>query len=160
MPITFLDLGCGGGLMDNAFLFDENSTGICSEEDYPYVMHKRWLRGCGSEKGECTPVPHTRVKTFEDVENTVDALMDAIAQQPVSVAMYVLSQHSRGLLCFVLMQHTHRSLFSWCSIDLITVRPTLSHSNSTSLVYFLILLVATTWTMESQQLVMAPPMMV
>jgi Papain family cysteine protease len=84
------DFGCGGGLMDNAFLFDENSTGICSEEEYPYVMHKRWLRGCGSEKGECTPVEHTRVKTFVDVENTVEALMEAIAQQPVSVAMYVL----------------------------------------------------------------------
>ena len=81
------DLGCGGGLMDNAFLFDENATGICSEEDYPYVMHKRWLRGCGSEKGECTPVEHTRVKTFEDVENTVEGLMAAIAQQPVSVAI-------------------------------------------------------------------------
>jgi len=82
-----LDLGCSGGLMDNAFLFDENSTGICSEEDYPYVMHKRWLRGCGSEKGECTPVNHTRVDTFVDVENTVDALMEAISKQPVSVAI-------------------------------------------------------------------------
>ena len=75
--------------MDNAFLFDENSTGICSEMDYPYVMHRRWLRGCGSEKGECTPVEHTRVKSFTDVENTPEALVEAIAQQPVSVAMYV-----------------------------------------------------------------------
>ncbi|KAG7343098.1 cysteine protease [Nitzschia inconspicua] len=81
------DMGCGGGLMDNAFLFAENSTGFCSEEDYPYVMHKRWLRGCASEKGECIPVEHTRVKTFEDIENTVEALMEAIAQQPVSVAI-------------------------------------------------------------------------
>lgn len=75
--------------MDNAFLFDENSTGICSEEDYPYAMHKRWLRGCASEKGECEPVEHTRVKSFIDVENTVDALVEAISKQPVSVAMYV-----------------------------------------------------------------------
>ncbi|VEU41147.1 unnamed protein product [Pseudo-nitzschia multistriata] len=82
-----LDMGCGGGLMDNAFLFDENSTGICSEMDYPYVMHRRWLRGCGSEKGECTPVEHTRVKSFTDVENTPEALVEAIAQQPVSVAI-------------------------------------------------------------------------
>jgi len=82
-----LDMGCGGGLMDNAFLFDENSTGICSEEDYPYAMHKRWLRGCASEKGECVPVEHTRVKTFIDVENTVDALVEAISKQPVSVAI-------------------------------------------------------------------------
>lgn len=82
-----LDLGCGGGLMDNAFLFDENSTGICSEEDYPYVMHKRWLRGCGTLKGECVPVNHTRVATFEDVGNTEEALKAAIAKQPVSVAI-------------------------------------------------------------------------
>lgn len=82
-----LDYGCGGGLMDNAFLFDENSTGICSEEDYPYAMHKRWLRGCASEKGECEPVEHTRVKSFIDVENTVDALVEALVKQPVSVAI-------------------------------------------------------------------------
>jgi len=82
-----LDMGCGGGLMDNAFLFDENSTGICSEEDYPYAMHRRWLRGCDSEKGECTPVEHTRVGTFIDVENTVDALVAAISKQPVSIAI-------------------------------------------------------------------------
>lgn len=91
-----LDFGCGGGLMDNAFLFDENSTGICSEEDYPYVMHKRWLRGCGVTKGECVPVEHTRVKAFLDVENTEEALMAAIAEQPVSVAMYV---HDGGISC-------------------------------------------------------------
>lgn len=82
-----LDMGCGGGLMDNAFLFDENSTGICSEEEYPYAMHRRWLRGCGSENGECTPVEHTRVKSFVDVENSVDALVEAISKQPVSIAI-------------------------------------------------------------------------
>jgi cathepsin L/xylem cysteine proteinase len=82
-----LDFGCSGGLMDNAFLFDQKSNGICSDEDYPYVMHKRWLRGCGSETGECIPVEHTRVDTFVDLENTVEALMEAIAQQPVSVAI-------------------------------------------------------------------------
>lgn len=82
-----LDLGCSGGLMDNAFLFDENSTGICSEEDYPYVMHKRWFRGCASEKGYCTGVDHTRVKTFFDVKNTKEDLVAALADQPVSVAI-------------------------------------------------------------------------
>lgn len=81
------DMGCGGGLMDNAFLFDENSTGICSEKEYPYVMHRHWLQGCLSEKGECTPVNHTRVESFYDVENTVEALVAAIAKQPVSVAI-------------------------------------------------------------------------
>ena len=73
--------------MDNAFLFDENSTGLCSEDDYPYAMHKRWFRGCASEKGLCTPVEHTRVKTFIDVPNTAQDLMEALAEQPVSVAI-------------------------------------------------------------------------
>lgn len=82
-----LDLGCSGGLMDNAFLFDENSTGICSELDYPYVQHKRWFRGCASAKGLCQPQNHTRVDTFVDVKNTVDALVKAIAKQPVSIAI-------------------------------------------------------------------------
>lgn len=82
-----LDLGCSGGLMDNAFLFDENSTGICSEEDYPYVQHKRYFRGCASAKGLCTPQNHTRVDTFIDVPNTVKDLVAALADQPVAIAI-------------------------------------------------------------------------
>jgi hypothetical protein len=82
-----LDLGCSGGLMDNAFLFDENSTGICSEADYPYVRHKRWFRGCASAKGLCEPQNHTRIDTFVDVKTTVDALVAAFADQPVSIAI-------------------------------------------------------------------------
>ena len=82
-----LDMGCGGGLMDNAFLFDENATGICSSVDYPYVGHKRWFRGCASEKGFCDAVEHTRVGSFVDVKNSPGALMAALARQPVSVAI-------------------------------------------------------------------------
>ena len=73
--------------MDNAFLFDENMTGICSEEDYPYAGHRHWFRGCDAKKGLCDGVPHTRVKGFIDVENTVEALMEALVYQPVSVAI-------------------------------------------------------------------------
>jgi len=82
-----LDAGCGGGLMDNAFLFSENMTGICSEEDYPYAGHKHWIKGCAAKKGLCNGVPHTRVKSFIDVENTVQGLMQALVFQPVSVAI-------------------------------------------------------------------------
>ncbi len=73
--------------MDNAFLFAENTTGICAEDDYPYAGHKHWLRGCFSEQGLCETVQHTRVQSFVDVGNTVDDLLDALAEQPVSVAI-------------------------------------------------------------------------
>jgi C1A family cysteine protease len=73
--------------MDNAFLFDENSTGICSEEDYPYAGHRHWINGCSSKKGLCDGVDHTRVQSFVDVDNTEEALMEALLMQPVSVAI-------------------------------------------------------------------------
>jgi len=88
-----VDLGCGGGLMDNAFLFDENTThGICAELDYPYVAHKHWFRGCRSKDRHfrekiCTSVKHSRVESFVDIENTVPALKAAIVKQTVSVAI-------------------------------------------------------------------------
>jgi len=73
--------------MDNAFLFDEGELGICSEEDYAYAGHKHWFSGCAVKKQKCVGVSHTRVKSFIDVENSVDSLMEAIAAQPVSVAI-------------------------------------------------------------------------
>lgn len=82
------DRGCFGGLMDNAFIFDEREGGLCSEEDYPYAGRKHWLFGCSKYKSQCTDVPHTEVKTFVDVpKNSTSALMKAIAKQPVSVAI-------------------------------------------------------------------------
>ena len=82
-----LDSGCQGGLMDNAFMFDENNTGICTEEDYPYAGRKHWIRGCFEKKGLCDDVSHTRVKSFVDVNGTNLDLMSAIRFQPVSVAI-------------------------------------------------------------------------
>jgi C1A family cysteine protease len=73
--------------MDNAFLFDENSTGICSEVDYPYAGHKRWFRGCDIKRDLCQGVNHTRVESFEDVKNTVVDLMEALVQQPIAIAI-------------------------------------------------------------------------
>jgi cathepsin L len=76
------DMGCSGGLMDNAFKFDEKSGGLCSEVDYPYVAQQNTCRT------NCTDVPGSIVKTFIDVPTgNENALLSAIAMQPISIAI-------------------------------------------------------------------------
>lgn len=71
--------------MNNAFRFDEGTNGICSWEDYPYVGHKHWLQGCQEQM--CTKVKGSEVASFVNVTNTDEGLMEALAIQPVSVAI-------------------------------------------------------------------------
>lgn len=75
------DLGCNGGLMDSAFVYDELAGGLCKFEDYPYVAKKEV---CDIE---CTEVEGSAAKSYVDVKPSPDALMAAIAIQPVSVAI-------------------------------------------------------------------------
>jgi len=77
------DLGCNGGLMDNAFKFDEKSGGLCSEAEYPYTARQGKI--CNTN---CTDVPGSMVKTFIDVPpGDEKALLAAVAMQPISVAI-------------------------------------------------------------------------
>lgn len=77
-----LDHGCEGGIMDDGFKFAEE-YGICKEEDYPYVSGSGISFQCTKN---CTAV--VKVTNFTDVpENDEDALMVAVAGQPVSVAV-------------------------------------------------------------------------
>ncbi len=71
--------GCNGGLMDNAFQYIIKNGGICSEANYSYTATQG---NCQS----CTPV--AKISSYVDVQpNNTEALMTAVAQQPVSVAV-------------------------------------------------------------------------
>ena len=79
-----VDLACNGGLMDNAFKFDEKSGGLCSEKDYPYEAKRNDV----CNPSNCTDVPGSIVSTFIDVPpGDVNALVSAIAMQPISIAI-------------------------------------------------------------------------
>jgi|Transcript_10696 C1A family cysteine protease len=78
------DLGCNGGLMDNAFKFDEKSGGLCSEDDYPYEAKQ----GSTCNPMNCTDVSGSEVSTFYDVPAGEEkSLLAALAMQPISVAI-------------------------------------------------------------------------
>lgn len=73
--------GCNGGLMDDAFQYIIDNKGITTEAAYPYTA----ADGTCQAKGK--PIAAT-LTGFKDVAaNSETALMTAIAQQPVSVAV-------------------------------------------------------------------------
>merc|ERR1719174_2099005 len=77
------DMGCNGGLMDNAFKWVEGNGGICSEDDYPYTSGSGSLGQC---KTKCNPV--MTISGFSDVNpGDEDDLTKAVSGQPVSVAI-------------------------------------------------------------------------
>merc|ERR1712113_288691 len=78
-----VDQGCKGGLMDNAFAYAE-ANAICTEDSYKYT-------GVGGtcKATSCTVgLPKGSVTGYKDVaKNDMNALMEAVTQQPVSIAI-------------------------------------------------------------------------
>lgn len=78
------DHGCNGGLMDNAFSWISKNGGLCKEADYPYISGNGNTQAC---KTTCQTVSYSQIQNWVDVPKTDQALMTAIAQQPVSIAI-------------------------------------------------------------------------
>lgn len=80
------DHGCKGGLMDNAFAWINGNGGLCSEDSYPYVSGTTMTDG--TCQTSCKTVDKSGLKTFVDVlGNNDNAMMAALAQQPVAIAI-------------------------------------------------------------------------
>ena len=80
------DLGCNGGLMDNAFTWIADNDGLCSETDYPYVSGE--TKKSGTCQKTCTPVANSKISEFVDIVKSSDnEMMQALSKQPVSIAI-------------------------------------------------------------------------
>jgi C1A family cysteine protease len=78
-----VDQGCSGGLMDNAFQYAEKNA-LCTEQSYSYKGRRSTC-----EASSCTVgIPNGGVTGYKDVaKNDMQALMEAVTQQPVSIAI-------------------------------------------------------------------------
>jgi len=80
---SFGNEGCSGGLMDHGFQYAEQAA-MCTEESYPYKAKNGVCQASACTNG----IPRGGVTGFKDVKvNDEHALMDAVAQQPVSIAI-------------------------------------------------------------------------
>lgn len=80
------DMGCKGGLMDSAFQWIEQNNGLCLESDYPYVSGTTTKSGSCLET--CDVVSKSAIHDYKDVTpNSDNAMMTALMQQPVSIAI-------------------------------------------------------------------------
>ena len=77
-----VDMGCNGGIMDNAFKYVMSNGGIDTESDYGYIAEDETCNSAKESKHAVT------IDGYEDVPvSDKGALLKAITVQPVSIAI-------------------------------------------------------------------------
>lgn len=102
---SFGNMGCNGGLMDNAFNYVKKAGGVDREEDYPYVS------GVTEQADNCSfkaNISVAKVTGLVDIKSGSDEeLMEALAfNGPISVAI------NAGLTSFM-MYHEGKCFFAF-----------------------------------------------
>jgi len=92
------DEGCNGGLMDTAFEYLQkmSTAGHCTEDSYGYTG-----KGGQCKESSCTiGVKKEEIAGYKDVDNSEEALAEAVAEGPVSVAVDALrfQLYGKGIL--------------------------------------------------------------
>ncbi|MCO5551069.1 hypothetical protein L7F22_004566 [Adiantum nelumboides] len=78
--------GCDGGLMDDAFEWVVYNGGIATEDNYPYLSYSGSAAACNTKLEEEEKT--VTIDDFADVQPYSEAaLLEAVAKQPVSVAI-------------------------------------------------------------------------
>ncbi|KAJ4703627.1 Cysteine Protease [Melia azedarach] len=73
--------GCQGGFMESAFSYIIRSNGITAEYNYPYEQREE---ACNRQR---EAVKAAEIRSYEDIPTTEEALLKAVAMQPVSVSI-------------------------------------------------------------------------
>jgi len=79
---SYGNMGCNGGLMDDAFKYVEATGGLCSEAEYPYTAKD------GTCKAASCGTLYDPISSYSDVKaDSVADLEAAVAEGPVSIAI-------------------------------------------------------------------------
>lgn len=81
------NMGCNGGLQPRAFRYIQGHA-LCREDQYPYTGKSSIFKSCEAPSDCPTPaIPKGALTGFKYVDKTQEALMEAIAQQPVAISI-------------------------------------------------------------------------
>jgi len=78
---SYGNLGCSGGLMDNAFQYAE-ANGLCTEAAYPYTAKDSTCKSTS-----CSMSAYTKISNYKDVAHNENSLGAAVDSTPISVAI-------------------------------------------------------------------------